>query len=59
MWDVPEIRTDHLSHDLPCVRCGHAAHVYLPCGDTCPCVPPPVPGSVPLNAPARDVGAAA
>jgi hypothetical protein len=34
----------HLSHDLPCPRCGHAMHRFLPCSETCRCVPPPVPG---------------
>ncbi len=40
----------YLSHDLPCVRCGHAPHRYLSCSTTCDCVPPPVPGSVTLFA---------
>lgn len=40
----------HLTHDLPCPRCGHAAHRYLSCSETCDCVPPPVPGSVALAA---------
>ena len=36
MWDtVVEIST-HLSHDLPCPRCGHGGHRYLPC-DHCAC----------------------
>jgi hypothetical protein len=36
MWDtVVEIST-HLSHDLPCPRCGHGGHRYLPC-DQCAC----------------------
>jgi hypothetical protein len=36
MWDtVIEIST-HLSHDLPCTRCGHGGHRYLPC-DHCAC----------------------
>ena len=43
MWDtvdnVPEQGT-HLSHDAPCVRCGHAPHTFLPCSDTCDCTPP-------------------
>ena len=26
-----------LTHDPPCVRCGHAAHPYLVCGDGCDC----------------------
>ena len=36
----------YLSHDLPCLCCGHAPHRYLSCSETCDCVPPPVPGSV-------------
>lgn len=37
MWDTVEARTTHLSHDLPCQWCGHAAHTYLPCSDSCGC----------------------
>lgn len=50
MWDLAELSSTgtHLSHDPPCLTCGHAAHHYLSCSDTCGCVPPPVPGSVPL-----------
>jgi hypothetical protein len=33
-----------LSHDLPCVRCGHPAHPYLVCGDGCDCQPTRMPG---------------
>ena len=33
-----------LSHDSPCVRCGHAAHTFLPCGDGCECEPTLMPG---------------
>ena len=33
-----------LSRDLPCVRCGHAAHPYLVCGDGCECHPTEMPG---------------
>lgn len=44
MWSTP---TGHgLSHDRPCSNCGHAAHSYLPCSDTCACVPPSTPGGV-------------
>lgn len=32
MWDGAP-----LSHDMPCIFCGHAAHHYLPCGDECAC----------------------
>ncbi len=44
MWDRPQTNQIHLSHDLPCQQCGHAAHIYLPCGDTCACVPVGMPG---------------
>jgi hypothetical protein len=37
MWDTVETSTTHLSHDLPCPRCGHATHTYLPCSDSCAC----------------------
>lgn len=41
MWDTVETSTGpgsvHLSHDIPCVDCGHARHTYLPCSDTCAC----------------------
>ena len=50
MWDTVHTTTQHLSHDLPCTRCGHAAHTYLACSDTCACVPPAMPGTVPLAA---------
>ena len=40
MWRTEQ----HLSHDLPCTACGHAPHRYLPCSDSCDCVPPEVPG---------------
>lgn len=44
MWDTVQTNTIHLSHDLPCPRCGHAAHTFLACGDTCDCAPSPMPG---------------
>jgi hypothetical protein len=50
MWDTAEITSEavalHLSHDLPCPRCGHAAHTFLACSDTCDCEPAPMPGVV-------------
>lgn len=47
MWDtVQTTNTVHLSHDLPCPRCGHAAHRYLACSDACDCVPTEVPGQL-------------
>ncbi|CAB4727408.1 unannotated protein [freshwater metagenome] len=29
----------HLSHDRPCVRCGHAMHTFLACDAACGCEP--------------------
>jgi hypothetical protein len=41
VWDTAteaiETVRAHLSHDMPCPRCGHAPHVYLACGDDCDC----------------------
>ena len=45
MWDTVQNSTTHLSHDMPCPGCGHAAHTFLSCSDSCGCVPPPVPGA--------------
>jgi len=45
MMGVAQIDSHHLSHDLPCPRCGHPAHVYLACGDGCDCEPTLMPGS--------------
>lgn len=36
MWDTVVESSTHLSHDLPCPRCGHGGHHYLPC-DECTC----------------------
>ena len=44
MWDTVQTNQKHLSHDLPCSQCGHAAHTYLACSDSCACVPSPPPG---------------
>ena len=45
MWDTVETSAVHLSHDLPCPRCGHAAHTYLACSDTCDCARTAMPGT--------------
>jgi hypothetical protein len=45
MWDNDRSHEQHLSHDLPCFQCGHAAHTYLPCSDTCDCPRSVMPGS--------------
>ena len=50
MWDTVQTNETHLSHDLPCPRCGHALHTFLACGDECACAPVVMPGSVTLAA---------
>jgi hypothetical protein len=37
MWDTVEISSTHLSHDLPCLACGHASHSFLVCSESCAC----------------------
>jgi len=44
MWDTVQINESHLSHDMPCLRCGHALHTFLSCGDGCDCQPARMPG---------------
>ncbi len=50
MWDGISDRVGvrptllHLSHDMPCLRCGHATHTFLACGDDCDCPPVVMPG---------------
>ena len=46
MWDtVQDIQPRlHLSRELPCQRCGHAAHRYLACDTVCDCQPVALPG---------------
>lgn len=39
MWDTVQTDARPISHDLPCGRCGHAAHTYLACSETCDCEP--------------------
>ena len=48
MWDTVQTNDVHLSHDMPCTRCGHAAHTYLACGDDCDCRSSAVPGQAAL-----------
>ena len=43
MWDTAETTQVHLSHAVPCTRCGHEGHQLLSCSDTCACVPPLLP----------------
>jgi len=50
MWDTVQTNARHLSHDLPCPRCGHAVHTYLACSVRCDCDPTVMPGTVPLAA---------
>jgi hypothetical protein len=48
MWDTVQPSDAHVSHDLPCLHCGHAAHVYLACDAACGCEPVGMPGAAPL-----------
>ncbi len=50
MWDTVQTNEQHLSHDLPCPRCGHGVHTFLACGDNCACEPVVMPGSLDLAA---------
>lgn len=44
MWDTAEVPGPvHLSHALPCTRCGHESHQFLACSDACGCDPPVLP----------------
>lgn len=45
MWDTVVDSGQHLSHDLPCPRCGHALHTFLVCDERCDCAPCVMPGS--------------
>ncbi|HNQ06184.1 MAG TPA: hypothetical protein PKH97_03250 [Tetrasphaera sp.] len=47
MWDLTAQNAVHLSHDRPCLDCGHAEHTYLPCDAECGCERSPVPGYYP------------
>ena len=38
MWDTVVENVTHLSHEMPCPRCGHEVHRYLPCSEACECV---------------------
>ena len=46
MWDSFQEQSEHLSHDLPCQRCGHSMHVFLACDDDCDCTPARMPGQL-------------
>lgn len=37
MWDTVQTNDVHLSHDMPCARCGHDVHTFLACGTDCAC----------------------
>jgi hypothetical protein len=41
MWDTVVEQTSTLTHEMPCVVCGHAPHTYLPCSDFCDCASSP------------------
>ena len=49
MWNTDITGTTNLSRELPCLRCGHAPHTYLPCSDTCDCEPAEMPGEPTLR----------
>ena len=47
MWETTDDAADAaepLTHEMPCVRCGHPPHLFLPCGDDCECEPEGMPG---------------
>ena len=51
MWDTfqdtpSRFASEHLSHDMPCQRCGHAMHRFLSCDDSCDCTPALMPGEL-------------
>ena len=46
MWDTVQTNELNLSHDLPCLACGHGAHTFLACSDTCACAASGMPGAV-------------
>lgn len=46
MWDtLGATAGPPLSHDMPCPYCGHGAHLYLSCSETCDCSPLGMPGT--------------
>jgi len=46
MWDpLGTAAGPPLSHDMPCPYCGHGAHLYLSCSETCSCSPLGMPGT--------------
>lgn len=56
MWDTVQEQwgqgsDEHLSHDRPCVRCGHAMHTFLACDASCGCEPAAVPTALPTAVP--------
>jgi hypothetical protein len=50
MWDTVQTNETNLSHDMPCLRCGHALHTFLSCDDNCACQPALMPGEYRLVA---------
>jgi hypothetical protein len=50
MWDTVQINEQHLSHDMPCQRCGHELHTFLGCDQGCGCAPALMPGAQLVNA---------
>lgn len=40
MWENGAGAAQPLSHEMPCVLCGHGPHSFLPCSDSCDCASP-------------------
>jgi hypothetical protein len=36
--------SEPLTHEMPCVRCGHPPHLFLACDADCDCQPEGMPG---------------
>ena len=45
MWDSVQTNDQHLSHNMPCSRCGHEVHTFLACGPGSACEPVVMPGT--------------
>ena len=45
MLDNTETEPTGLSHDRPCVACGHSLHIYYACDKQCDCGPQTMPGA--------------
>ncbi len=45
MWDTVQTNDVHLSHNMPCGRCGHEVHTFLACCAGCACEVRVMPGA--------------